>query len=83
MRRFAIIGHRAISKGKLPLNDLLEVQRMDVLVRALSAFLTSHGIRDDVEMVLHLYGGPGPKRRLKFVGSEPKDFMHRKEQLLV
>lgn len=81
MRRFAIIGHRAMSKGKLPLNDLAgSAGRMDVLVRALlSAFLTSHGIRNDVEMVLHLYGGPGPKRRLKFVGSELKGF-HAQER---
>ena len=45
MRRFAIIGHRAMSKGKLPLNDLAGgAGRMDVLVRALmAALLTSHG----------------------------------------
>ena len=81
MRRFAIIGHRAMSKGKLPLNDLAGAAgRMDVLVRALlSAFLKSHGIRDDVEMILHLYGGPGPKRRIKFVGSELKGF-HAQER---
>ena len=81
MRRFAIIGHRAMAKGKLPLNDLAGAAgRMDVLVRALmSAFLTSHGIREDVEMVIHLYGGPGPKRRIKFVGSEVKGF-HAQER---
>ena len=81
MRRFAIIGHRAMAKGKLPLNDLAGAAgRMDVLVRALmSAFLTSHSIREDVEMVIHLYGGPGPKRRIKFVGSELKGF-HAQER---
>ena len=47
MRRFAIVGHRAMSKGKLPLNDLAGgAGRMDVLVRAMmAALLTSHGLR--------------------------------------
>ena len=71
MRRFAIIGHRAMSDGKLPLNDMAGgAGRMDVLVRALMAgLLTSHGIRHDTEVILHLMGGPGPSRRIKFVGS--------------
>ncbi|MGB1898556.1 MAG: hypothetical protein ACPHRB_06950, partial [Candidatus Poseidoniaceae archaeon] len=45
LRRFAVIGHRAMSKGKLPLNDLAGgAGRMDVLIRAvMSALLTSHG----------------------------------------
>ena len=35
MRRFAVIGHRAMSSGKLPLNDLASgAGRMDVMVRA-------------------------------------------------
>ena len=81
VRRFAIIGHRAMSKGKLPLNDLAGgAGRMDVLIRAvMSALLTSHGLRDDVEVVLHLQGGPGPHRRLKFVGSELRGF-HAEER---
>lgn len=71
MRRFALIGHRAMSQGKLPLNDMAGgAGRMDVLVRALmAAMLTSHGLRHDTEVVLHLMGGPGPNRRIKFVGS--------------
>lgn len=81
MRRFAIIGHRAMSKGKLPLNDLAGgAGRMDVLIRAvMSALLTSHGLRPDVEVILHLQGGPGPNRRLKFVGSELRGF-HAEER---
>ena len=81
VRRFAIIGHRAMSKGKLPLNDLAGgAGRMDVLIRAvMSALLTSHGLRDDVEVVLHLQGGPGPHRRLKFVGSKLRGF-HAEER---
>ena len=74
MRRFAVVGHRAMSKGKLPLNDLASgAGRMDVLVRALMAgLMTSHGLRKDTVVVLHLLGGPGPARRIKFDGSTLK-----------
>ena len=70
MRRFAIIGQRAMSQGKLPLNDLAGgAGRMDVLVRAMmSSLMTSHGFRDDTEIILHLQGGPGPNRRVKIDG---------------
>lgn len=66
-----MIGQRAMSKGKLPLNDMAGGGgRMDVLVRGLMAgLLTSHGLRHDTEVVLHLMGGPGPPRRIKFVGA--------------
>ena len=49
VRRFAIVGHRAMSKGKLPLNDLAGgAGRMDVLIRAvMSSLLTSHGLREN------------------------------------
>ena len=58
LRRFVIVGTRAMSKGKLPLNDLGGgAGRMDVLIRALmAALLTSHGIRKNVEVVLILGG---------------------------
>lgn len=72
MRRFVIMGNRAISSGKLKLNDLASAGgRMDVIVRAImSSLLLSHGIRKDCEVIIHLLGGPGPSRRIKFVGSE-------------
>ncbi|MGB0151542.1 MAG: hypothetical protein ACPF92_04370 [Candidatus Poseidoniaceae archaeon] len=71
MRRFAVIGHRAMARGKLPLNDLAGAGgRFDVLVRATTAaLLTSHGRREDVEVILHLGGGPGPARRLRLNGA--------------
>ena len=74
MRRFAVVGHRAMSKGKLPLNDLASAGgRMDVLIRALMAgLMTSHGLRENTVVVLHLLGGPGPPRRIKFDGSTLK-----------
>ena len=66
------MGNRAISSGKLKLNDLASAGgRMDVIVRAImSSLLLSHGIRKDSEVIIHLLGGPGPARRIKFVGSE-------------
>ena len=70
-RRFAIIGHRAPSSGKINLNDLAGSSgRIDVLARAVNtALFLSHGIRDDTDITLHLMGGPGPKRRIWFQGS--------------
>ena len=81
MRRFAIIGHRAMSQGKLPLNDMAGgAGRMDVLVRALMASLmTSHGFRKDTEVVLHLQGGPGPNRRIRIDGAAVKG-IHAEER---
>lgn len=81
MRRFAIIGNRAMAQGKLPLNDMAGAAgRMDVLVRALmAALMTSHGMRRDSEIILHLGGGPGPPRRIKFVGAELKG-VHAEER---
>lgn len=81
VRYFAVVGHRAMNKGKLPLNDLAGgAGRMDVLIRAvMSSLLTSHGIRENVEVILHLQGGQGPNRRLKFVGSELRGF-HAEER---
>jgi len=38
VRYFALVGHRAMSKGKLPLNDLAGgAGRIDVLIRGLMA----------------------------------------------
>lgn len=67
-RRFAIIGHRAPSKGKLNLNDLSgSCGRIDVLCRAVnSALFLSHGIRENTHITLHLMGGPGMSRRIWF-----------------
>ena len=81
MRRFVIIGHRAMSQGKLPISDLASgAGRVDVLVRAImSSLLTSHGIRQDTEVIIHLQGGPGPYRRIKFVGNEIRG-MHAEER---
>ena len=70
-RRFAIIGHRAPSSGKINLNDLPGSSgRIDVLARAVNtALFLSHGIREDTDVTLHLMGGAGPVRRIWFQGS--------------
>ena len=69
-RRFAVIGHRAQSTGKINLNDLAGSSgRIDVLARAVNTSLfLSHGIRNDTHVTLHLLGGPGPSRRIWFEG---------------
>ena len=41
--------------------------------------MTSHGMRRDSEIILHLHGGPGPARRIKFIGSELKG-VHAEER---
>ena len=71
IRRFAIIGHRVPSSGKINLNDLAGSSgRIDVLARAVNtALFLSHGIRDDTDITLHLMGGPGPSRRIWFEGA--------------
>ena len=69
-RRFAIIGHRVPASGKIILNDLAGGSgRLDVLCRAVnSALFLSHGIRNDSQIILHLLGGDGPPRRIRFDG---------------
>ena len=74
MRRFVIIGSRAQKQGKLNLNDLAgSCGRLDVILRSLNTTLfLSHGIRDDVEVVLHLMGGEKKPRRVWIDGSKVK-----------
>tara|TARA_B100001564_G_scaffold304653_1_gene273318 strand:+ start:105 stop:695 length:591 start_codon:yes stop_codon:yes gene_type:complete len=73
-KKFALIGHRVPSHGKLNLNDLAgSCGRLDVLLRSLnSALFLSHGIREDVEVILHLQGGEKPPRRIWIDGSKVK-----------
>jgi len=74
MRHFAIVGHRAPSSGPINLNDLSgSGGRMDVLARAISsALFLSHSIREDTTITLHLMGGPGVPRRIRFNGATVK-----------
>ncbi|MDD3070206.1 MAG: tRNA (pseudouridine(54)-N(1))-methyltransferase TrmY, partial [Methanoculleus horonobensis] len=60
MKRFAVVGHLAVTSGTFSLNDLPgSGGRMDVLCRSVnSAFFLSHDLRRDVECYLVLCGEP-------------------------
>lgn len=74
MRRFIVVGHRAITSGDFKLNDLCgSTGRLDVLLRCInSAFFLSHDMRRDVELFLILQGEPDPPKTIRLVGSELK-----------
>lgn len=72
MRRFVVVGHRAITSGDFKLNDLCgSTGRLDVLLRCInSAFFLSHDFRRDVELYLVLQGEPNPPKTIRLVGNE-------------
>lgn len=74
MRKFVVVGHRAVTSPDFNLSDLSgSAGRMDILARAVAAsFFLSHEIRKDVLLYLLLLGEPSPPKSLKFVGSELK-----------
>lgn len=74
MRRFVIIGHRAITSADFKLDDLCgSTGRLDILLRCVnSAFFLSHGVRRDVEVVLLLLGEPNPPKTIRITGAEVK-----------
>ena len=74
MRRFVIMGHRAMTTGDFSLNDLPGSSgRVDVLARSInSAFMLSHDIRRKVEVALVLLGPKDPPKTIRLVGSELK-----------
>lgn len=75
MRRLLVIGHTAASAPGFSLKDLAGTGgRIDILARALpAAFLTSHGLRPDVELtMLHL----GPPSAPKAVRARSKEMRH-------
>lgn len=74
MRRFVVLGHRAITSADFKLDDLCgSTGRLDILLRCVnSAFFISHDIRRDVEITLLLLGDPNPPKTVRIVGSEVK-----------
>lgn len=74
MRRFLVIGHKAVTSPDFSLKDLPgSAGRMDILVRSIRAsFLVSHGLRDDVELYLVLLGPPHAPLTLRFTGRDLK-----------
>jgi len=70
MRRFVVVGHRAVTTAEFPLNDLAGAAgRMDLLLNAANAaLLVSHDLRRDVEVTLLLLGPPDPPRAIRILG---------------
>lgn len=70
MKDFVIIGNKAVTGGKISLNDLPgSAGRMDVLCRCVTASLfISFGMRRDVNVHLVLRGGPEPPKIVRFNG---------------
>lgn len=74
MRRYVVLGHRAITSADFKLDDLCgSTGRLDILLRCVnSAFFLSHAIRKDVEISLMLLGEPNPPKTVRIDGSEVK-----------
>jgi len=74
LRRFVVLGHRAITSADFKLDDLCgSTGRLDILLRCVnSAFFLSHAIRKDVEISLMLLGEPDPPKTVRIDGSEVK-----------
>jgi tRNA (pseudouridine54-N1)-methyltransferase len=74
MRRYVVIGHRAITSADFKLDDLAGgTGRLDVLLRCVnSTFFLSHDIRRDAEITLILQGAPNPPKSIRMVGTELK-----------
>jgi tRNA (pseudouridine54-N1)-methyltransferase len=74
VRRFVIVGHKAVSNGDFKLDDMAGgAGRLDILLRCInSAFFLSHKLRRDVEVYLVLQGPPTPPRTVRLVGNELK-----------
>ena len=74
LRRYIVMGHRAITSAEFKLDDLCgSTGRLDILLRCVnSAFFLSHGIRRDVEIILMLLGEPNPPKTIRINGSEVK-----------
>ena len=72
MRRFVVVGHKAVTTPKFSLNDLPGgAGRMDIVARCVNASLfLSHDLRRDVELIAVLLGEPGPPVTVRFSGEK-------------
>ncbi len=70
MRRFLVVGHRAVTSPNFPLDDLAGAAgRMDILLSAANAaLLVAHDLRRDAEADLLLLGPPDPPRLVRILG---------------
>ena len=74
MRTFLVISNVMRTDGEFSLKDIPGTSgRADVIARTVtSAFLTSHGIREDVELYVVCLGPPDPPKTIRLIGSELK-----------
>lgn len=72
MRRFVVVGHKAVTAPKFSLNDLPGgAGRMDIVARCVNASLfLSHDLRRDVEFTAVLLGEPNPPVAIRFSGEK-------------
>ena len=72
MRRFVIVGHKAVTTPKFSLNDLPGgAGRMDIIARCINASLfLSHDLRRDVEVYAVLLGEPSPPVTVRISGEK-------------
>lgn len=76
MRRFLVVGHRAVTRADFSLDDLAGAAgRMDILLSAANAaLLLAHGIRRDAEADLVLLGPPDPPRLVRILGDRVRSY---------
>jgi tRNA (pseudouridine54-N1)-methyltransferase len=72
MRKFVVVGHKAVTTPKFSLNDLPGgAGRMDIIARCVNASLfLSHDLRRDVEFYAVLLGEPNPPVTIRFSGEK-------------
>lgn len=76
MRRFLVVGHRAVTTPDFSLDDLAGAAgRMDILLSAANAaLLLAHDIRRDAEAALLLLGPPDPPRLVRIQGHRVRSY---------
>jgi tRNA (pseudouridine54-N1)-methyltransferase len=76
VRRFLVVGHRAVTTPAFSLDDLAGAAgRMDILLSAANAaLLLAHDIRRDAEADLLLLGPPDPPRLVRILGSRVRAY---------
>ncbi len=76
MRRFLVVGHRAVTSPDFSLDDLAGAAgRMDILLSAANAaLLLAHDIRRDAEADLLLLGPPDPPRFVRILGDRVRSY---------
>ncbi len=76
MRRFLVVGPRAVPAADFSLDDLAGAAgRMDILLSAANAaLLLAHDIRRDAEADLLLLGPPDPPRLVRILGHRVRSY---------